>query len=114
MEPNGAASWQVALDFHIVGHDRLIAGHAHPAGSGTIPGHPAVLLWELAREDLVANPVTQIIGLAHGSVSSFTPFAQAGSFKRDGPIAGSRFELTPTVLVCGRRCSEGSSRSSRP
>jgi hypothetical protein len=74
MEPDGAATRQVALDFYIVGHDRLIAGHAHPAGSGTVPGHPAVLLWELASEDLLADPVTQIIGLAHGSVSSFFYF----------------------------------------
>jgi hypothetical protein len=61
MEPDCPAAGQVALDFHVVGHDGLLARHADPAGSGAVPRHAAVLFREITREDLAADPLQQVI-----------------------------------------------------
>jgi hypothetical protein len=65
METDRPAIREVALDLHFVGRDWLIARHAHPTGSGAVPGHAAVLLGEDAREHLLANPTQNVIGLVH-------------------------------------------------
>jgi len=70
MQPDRPAVRKVALDLHFVGVDGPLAGDADPVGPGAISRHAAVLLRERAVEDLLADAVEQVIGLAHGTSSS--------------------------------------------
>jgi hypothetical protein len=55
VEPDRAALREITLDFYFLRSDGLLARHADAAGSGAVPGHVAVLLWEVACEDLLAD-----------------------------------------------------------
>src|SRR5260370_33604244 len=65
MGADGTPVREIALHLDVVGGDRQFARHADPAGSAAVPRHAAVLLREGASEDLLANPVQQIIALIH-------------------------------------------------
>src|SRR6202158_1225043 len=71
VESQGASVLQIALDLHVVGGDRLLARHARSAGSGAVPGHPAVLPGESAMQDALPDRVPQIVRLGHGITPAF-------------------------------------------
>jgi len=119
MEPDSAPGRKVALDLYVVGRDWLLTCHADPAGSGAVPCHAAVLLRQVAGEDLLANPGPPPGGITHAvtlrsnrdgaptrsyffragfSPSSFLASLSSASASRrtTSPIAGSRVR----VIIC--------------